>query len=70
MSGTLQYQNYPIDSLLPRSAVEKQLGISRATIYRLIAAGKLCPPVSLGLGGVRWKQSDISAYIAGLTTAA
>ena len=55
-------QHPPIDLLLPRRAVEKQAGISRATIYRMIKAGKFPRPVSIGTGAVRWKQSDITAW--------
>ena len=55
-------QHPPTDFLLPRKAVEKLAGISRATIYRMIKAGKFPRPVSIGTGAVRWKQSDITAW--------
>ncbi len=58
----------PVDFLLPRKAVENQAGISRATIYRLIKAGKFPAPYSLNTGAVRWKQSDITAWQASLCT--
>lgn len=48
-----------VDFLLPRKQVEKQAGISRASIYRLIKAKKFPAPVNLGTGAVRWKQSDV-----------
>jgi prophage regulatory protein len=63
-------QNPPIDLLLPRRTVEKQAGISRATIYRMMKAGKFPLPVSIGTGSVRWKQSDITAWQQSLTTTA
>jgi prophage regulatory protein len=59
-----------IDFLLPRKQVEKQAGISRASSYRLIKAGKFPAPYSLNTGAVRWKQSDITAWQASLTQTA
>lgn len=53
--------------LLPRRTVEKQAGISRATIYRMIKAGKFPPPVALGGGSVRWRQSSITEWQQSLT---
>jgi prophage regulatory protein len=50
------------DFLLRRKEVERIAGISRASIYRLIKAGKFPHPVSLGTGAVRWKQSDVIAW--------
>ena len=55
------------DFLLRRKEVERIAGISRASIYRLIKAGKFPAPVSLGTGAVRWKQSDIIAWQSSLT---
>ena len=43
-------QNQLVDQLLPRRTVEKQAGISRATVYRLMKAGKFPHPVSIGVG--------------------
>ncbi len=60
----------PIDFLLPRKQVEKQAGISRASIYRLIKVGKFPAPYSLNTGAVRWKQSDVTAWQASLTKTA
>jgi prophage regulatory protein len=60
-----------VDFLLPHKQVEKQAGISRATIYRLIKAGKFPSPYSLNTGGgVRWKQSDVTAWQSSLTQTA
>jgi len=58
------------DYLLPRKTVEKLAGLSRASIYRLIKAGKFPHPVSIGTGSVRWKQSDIIAWQSSLTKTA
>jgi prophage regulatory protein len=59
-----------VDFLLPRKQVEKQAGISRASIYRLIKSGKFPAPYSLNTGAVRWKQSDITAWQTSLTKTA
>jgi len=58
------------DFLLRRKDVEKIAGISRASIYRLIKAGKFPAPVNLGTGAVRWKKSSIIAWQQSLTTTA
>jgi prophage regulatory protein len=44
------------------------LGISRATIYRYIASGKLPKPVKLSARCVAWKASVICAWMAELWT--
>lgn len=51
-----------VDYLLPRKTVEKLSGLSRATIYRLIKAGKFPRPLSIGTGSVRWRESDIISW--------
>jgi len=63
-------QSQTADYLLPRKTVEKLAGLSRASIYRLIKAGKFPHPVSIGTGSVRWKQSDIIAWQSSLTKTA
>lgn len=55
-------QNQAVDFLIPRRTVEKLSGLSRATIYRLMKAGKFPRPLSIGTGAVRWRQSDIVAW--------
>ena len=55
-------QNQPVDFLIPRKTVEKLSGLSRATIYRLMKAGKFPRPLSIGTGAVRWRQSDVIAW--------
>jgi prophage regulatory protein len=58
------------DSLLRRKQVEELAAISRASIYRLIKAGKFPAPVALGTGSVRWRLSDVTAWQQSLTTTA
>jgi predicted DNA-binding transcriptional regulator AlpA len=40
------------------------LGISRATLYRWEAAGRLAPRVILGPNTSGWRESDLAAFIA------
>jgi prophage regulatory protein len=64
-------QNQQTDFLLRRREVEKQSGLSRASIYRKIAAGQFPPPVCLGgTSSVRWRQSSITEWMQSLTTKA
>jgi prophage regulatory protein len=46
-----------------RKQVEKLLQLSPATIYRWIKEGNFPKPVRLGANMVRWKASDIDAWI-------
>ncbi len=57
------------DILLRRREVEERTGLSRASIYRRIGDGKFPPPVRVGSMAVRWKESDITAWIQSLPTA-
>jgi len=59
-----------IDYLLPRKTVEKMSGLSRASIYRLMNAGKFPRPLPIGTGSVRWRQSDVIAWQESLGKAA
>jgi prophage regulatory protein len=47
------------DRLIPIVEVVRILGLSRATIYRLLDAGKFPSPVRIGIRAVRWRISDI-----------
>ena len=59
--GQVQQHQF-VDYLIPRRTVEKLSGLSRATIYRLMKAGKFPRPLSIGTGSVRWRQSDVIAW--------
>ena len=56
------------DFLLRRKEVEKLSGLSRASLYRHIHSGKFPAPVAIGTGSVRWKNSDIQAWLQSLPT--
>ena len=51
------------DRLLRRREVEELTGLSRASIYRLMRSGRFPLPVRVSDTAVRWKASDITAWI-------
>ena len=51
------------DRLLRRREVEEFIGLSRASIYRLMRSGRFPLPVRVSATAVRWKASDISIWI-------
>ena len=51
------------DILMRRREVEKVLGISRSSIYRLMQEGRFPRPVRIGPAAVRWRASDITAWV-------
>ena len=51
------------DRLLRRREVEKITGMSRSSIYRLMHEDEFPRPVRVGPAAVRWKASDITAWI-------
>lgn len=57
------------ESLLRLSEVKTIVALGSSTIYRHIAAGTFPRPVSLGPATVRWKSSEIQAWIGGLSAA-
>nr|WP_242511984.1 AlpA family phage regulatory protein [Rhodobaculum claviforme] len=46
-----------------RPAVEAATGLSRSTIYSLMAAGNFPVPIRLGVRAVGWRRSDVTAWI-------
>ena len=51
------------DRLMRRREVEKILGISRSSIYRLMQEGRFPRPIRIGTAAVRWRASDITAWL-------
>ena len=51
------------DRLLRRPEVEKLTGLSRASIYRLMRSGRFPASVKVSDTAVRWRASDIAAWI-------
>jgi prophage regulatory protein len=54
------------DRLLRLSDVMERTGLGRSTIYRKISEGTFPAPVKVGQAAVRWKESDLAAWIAAL----
>jgi len=51
------------DALLKIQTVKQATGLSASTLYRLVAAGKLAPPVRMGKRCTRFRASDVRAFI-------
>ena len=62
----MQRRVQSIDRLLRLSELTLQLGISRSTVYRYVAAGRLPAPIQLSTRCIVWKASVIEAWIATL----
>ena len=51
------------DRLLRRRQVEEITSISRSSIYRLMQEGEFPRPVRIGPAAVRWRASDLTAWL-------
>ena len=38
-------------------------GLSRSSLYRMIAAGKFPTPVQIGLRAVGWREEEVRAWV-------
>ena len=56
------------DRLLRRKEVEERIGFKHSAIYRWINAGSFPRPVQVGGRAVRWRESDIDAWLETLPT--
>ena len=54
-----------MERLLRIQDVETAVGMRRANIYRLIRQGEFPKQVAVGERAVRWKESEVDAWIAG-----
>ena len=54
------------DRLLRLNELTRMLGVSRSTVYRYLAAGRLPPPVHLSSRCIAWKASTITAWMDAL----
>ena len=52
------------ETLLRRDQVEARTALSRSSIYRLMRIGKFPEPLRIGERGVRWPESEITAWLA------
>ena len=49
--------------LLRRAEVERRCGICRSTVYQLMQEKEFPAPVRIGPRAVRWRETDIDAWI-------
>ena len=52
-----------MDVLIDRRRVEEMTGLSRSTIYNMLAKGTFPKPLRVGIRAVRWRQSAITSWI-------
>lgn len=53
-----------MDKLMRVREVMAAVGLSRASIYKLLAAGRFPAPVRVGIKAVRWRQSHVEGWIS------
>ena len=51
------------ERLLNEREVEALLGVSRATLRRMVAAKRFPRPIRVGLRAVRWRRSEVLAWL-------
>ena len=54
--------DHDIDRLLRRQEVQHLIGLSKSTLYEMIAGGRFPRPVRISTHAVRWRTSDIAAW--------
>ncbi|OZB36173.1 MAG: hypothetical protein B7X44_07170 [Halothiobacillus sp. 15-55-196] len=52
-----------LDPIHRLPSVKTLTGLSRSSIYRLIADGKFPKPIKLGERAIGWKQDDLEAWL-------
>ena len=55
--------------LLTARDVCERAALSRATLYRLVAAGRFPKPLKVGSQAVRWRADEIAEHIEKLSAA-
>jgi prophage regulatory protein len=63
-SQGLKVHSSQVDRYLRRSEVERLTGLSRSSIYRHISTGVFPRPFALTARSVRWRESEIIAWMA------
>ena len=51
------------DMLLRRQEVERIVGLSRSSVYRMMQSGDFPRSVRISPGAVKWRASDIKAWL-------
>jgi prophage regulatory protein len=57
------HQNLPVDVLLRLPRVKAVTGLSRSTLYALIAQSKFPPPIRISERAVAWPASAVHEWI-------
>jgi prophage regulatory protein len=52
------------DKILRRTQVEDRIGLSRSTLYAMIADGTFPKPIRIGKRAVGWTESSLTAWVA------
>ena len=47
-----------------RPAVQDMTGLSRSTLYAMIAEGRFPAPVKLSMRAVGWREADLNEWLA------
>ena len=51
------------DKILRRTQVEERIGLSRSTLYSMIAEGTFPKPIRIGKRAVGWTESSLTAWL-------
>ena len=54
---------YMAERILRRGMVQERTGLSRSTIYAMMAAGSFPKPIPLGQRAVGWAETEIAAWL-------
>ena len=57
-----------VDPVMRPKAVLSTLGVSRATLYRLVAAGRLPRPIHVSTNVTGWRASQINRFLDELSS--
>lgn len=57
------------DRIMRRREVQRRTGLSRSSLYRLIASGSFPASIQLSANAVGWLEAEVSAWIAGRVAA-
>lgn len=58
-------QTLSIHTILRRREVERRTGLSRSSIYALIANGSFPEPIKLSKHAVGWVETEINSWLDG-----
>ena len=52
-----------MDRILRREEVQRVSGLSRSTLYEMVAAGAFPGPVKIGRRAVGWRESEVTRWL-------